>query len=161
MTKKYTARCACGACKFEFDTEPTFIANCHCNDCKKASGGEMATFFGVPADDFTLISGKPKAFHYVAESGKGLDRNFCPECGARIFSTNLESFPGLVFVTLGRQPRSTRVDRAQTGDVHQAPSALGETPRSAAVPRHAKLSINGAVKFGKRAACELTFPDSY
>lgn len=101
MTKKYTAQCACGACKFEFDTEPGFVANCHCLDCKKASGGEMATFFGIPADDFSLISGKPKSFHYVAESGKGLDRNFCPDCGARLFTSNLETFPGTVFVMLG------------------------------------------------------------
>jgi len=101
VTKRYTAQCACGACKFEFDTTPTFIANCHCLDCKKASGGEMATFFGIPADDFTLISGKPKSFHYVAESGKGLDRNFCPDCGSRLFTTNLETFPGTVFVMLG------------------------------------------------------------
>jgi hypothetical protein len=64
--------------KFEFDTDPTFVAVCHCLDCKKASGGEAATFFGVPEDDFTLISGEPKTFHYVGESGKGLDRNFCP-----------------------------------------------------------------------------------
>jgi len=105
VTKKYTARCACGACKYEFDTDPTFVANCHCNDCKRASGGEMATFFGVPAGDFTLISGTPKAFHYVAESGKGLDRNFCPECGSRLFTTNLESFPGMVFVMLGSLDR--------------------------------------------------------
>jgi hypothetical protein len=61
----------------------------------------MATFLGVPRDDFRLISGKPKSFHYVAESGAGLDRNFCPECGARLFSSNLESFPGLVFVAIG------------------------------------------------------------
>jgi len=105
MTKKYTARCACGACQFEFDTDPGFIANCHCNDCKKASGGAMATFFGVPESDFTLTSGKPKAFHYIAASGKGLDRNFCPECGARLFTTHLESFPGLVFVQLGSLDR--------------------------------------------------------
>jgi hypothetical protein len=105
MAKKYTARCACGAVKFEFNVDPTFIAVCHCLDCKKASGGEAATFFGVPEDDFNLISGKPKAFHYIAASGKGLDRNFCPECGARVFSTNLESFPGLVFVTLGSLDR--------------------------------------------------------
>ena len=101
MAKKHKAQCACGAVKFEFDTDPSFIAECHCLDCKKASGGEAAVFFGVPEDDFTLTSGSPKAFHYVAESGKGLDRNFCPECGARVFSSNLESFPGMVFVTLG------------------------------------------------------------
>src|SRR6476620_5680314 len=101
MTKKYTAQCACGSVKFEFNADPAFIANCHCLDCKKASGGEMATVFGVRQYDFTLISGTPKAFHYIAESGKGLDRNFCPECGARLFTSNLESFPGTVFIMLG------------------------------------------------------------
>ncbi len=60
MTKKYTAQCACGAVKFEFNTDPDFVASCHCLDCKKASGGEMATFFAVPQDDFTLVSGTPQ-----------------------------------------------------------------------------------------------------
>jgi len=59
----------------------------------------------VRQDDFTLISGTPKAFHYIAESGKGLDRNFCPECGARLFTSNLESFPGTVFIMLGSLDR--------------------------------------------------------
>jgi hypothetical protein len=48
MAKKHTAQCACGAVKFEFDVDPTLIAVCHCRDCKKASGGEAACFFGVP-----------------------------------------------------------------------------------------------------------------
>ena len=101
MSKKYTGKCACGAVKFAFDKDPDFIANCHCLDCKRASGGEAATFFGVPEDDFTLLSGTPKPHHYVADSGKGLDRNFCPNCGSRMFTSNLVSFPGLVFVMLG------------------------------------------------------------
>jgi len=110
MAKKYTGQCACGAVKFEFDKDPDFVASCHCLDCKKASGGEMATFFGVPQGDFTLISGKPKSHHYIAASGKGLDRNFCPECGARLFTSNLESFPGLVFVTLGSLDRPDLIE---------------------------------------------------
>ena len=109
MTNRYTAQCACGAIKFGFDADPTFIADCFCNDCRKSSGGAMATFFGVPKDDFTLFSGKPKSFHYVAESGKGLDRNFCPDCGARVFSSNLDSFPDLVFVTLGSLDQPERI----------------------------------------------------
>jgi hypothetical protein len=70
----------------------------------------MATFFGVPAGDFTLTSGTPKAFHYVSEAGKGLDRNFCPECGARLFTSDLETFPGLVFVTLGSLDRPELIE---------------------------------------------------
>jgi hypothetical protein len=101
MTKKHTGRCACGTVKFEFNTDPTFVAVCHCLDCKKAPGGEAATFFAVPENDFTLISGEPKAFHYIAQSGNSLDRNFCPGCGARVFTNNLEGFPDMVFVAIG------------------------------------------------------------
>jgi hypothetical protein len=81
MEKKYTARCACGAVRFGFDADPNFIADCYCKDCQKSSGGAMATFFAVPQDDFTLFSGQPMSFRYVAESSKGLERNFCPDCG--------------------------------------------------------------------------------
>ncbi|AHE56552.1 GFA family protein [Sphingomonas sanxanigenens] len=101
MAKKHTARCACGTVTFAFDTDPDFIAVCHCLDCKKASGGEAATWFGIPEDDFTLTGGRTSAFSYVADSGQTLDRNFCPQCGARLYTSNLQSFPGLVFVQLG------------------------------------------------------------
>lgn len=105
MSKKYTGHCACGAVTFEFDKDPDFVANCHCLDCKRASGGEMATFFGVPQDDFSLLSGTPKSHRYVADSGKTLYRNFCPECGSRLFTDRLEAFPGTVFVMLGSLDR--------------------------------------------------------
>jgi hypothetical protein len=101
MPRKHTARCACGAVTFGFDTTPSFIAVCHCLDCKKASGGEAATFFGVPEADFELTSGETVAFGYVAESGAKLDRNFCSACGARVYTSNLETFPATVFVQLG------------------------------------------------------------
>jgi hypothetical protein len=41
---------------------------------------------------------------------QGLDRNFCPECGARLFTSNLESFPGLVFVMLGSLDRPELIE---------------------------------------------------
>jgi hypothetical protein len=109
MASKYTGQCACGTVKFGFNIDPDFIANCHCLDCKRASGGESATFFGVPANDFTVASGKPKPHRYIADSGKTLDRNFCPECGSRLFSSNLQSFPGLIFVMLGSLDRPEQI----------------------------------------------------
>jgi hypothetical protein len=46
-----------------------------------ASGPEV--HFGVPEDDFTLISGEPKEFHYIAQSGKGHDRLVVPNIEQR------------------------------------------------------------------------------
>src|SRR6478752_4283230 len=103
MAEKYTGQCACGAVKFELNLKahPSFIANCNCRDCQRASGGAMATFFGLPQDEFVLLRGNPKPYSYVAESGKTLQRNFCPDCGSRLFTDKLESFPGTVFVMVG------------------------------------------------------------
>ncbi|MFK8250911.1 GFA family protein [Ancylobacter terrae] len=101
MIKKYSGQCACGAVRFGFDVDPHFVAVCHCLDCKKASGSEAMTYLAISEEDFTLLSGKPNSFHYVAASGKGLDKNFCPDCGARLFTRNVQSLPGTIFVTLG------------------------------------------------------------
>lgn len=98
----------------------------------------MATFFGVPGNDFTLLGGTPKSFLYVADSGKKLKRNFCPDCGARLFTRELESFPGLVFVTLGSLDRPE--DIVPRVEIHEAPAGLGTADGHSAVPRHATLT---------------------
>jgi hypothetical protein len=109
MSKKYTGHCACDQLAYGFDTEPTFVANCHCTDCKRASGGEMATIASVPDTDFTVFSGNPKSFSYGPNTekcaGKGLDRVFCANCDSRVASNNLKDCPGYVFVQEGTRDR--------------------------------------------------------
>lgn len=100
MADKRSGRCACGQVTFDYAFDPNFIAICHCLDCKKASGGEAATFFAVPEANFALLSGNPKPYPYVAQSGNKLDRFYCPNCGARVYTGNLEGFPQTVFIQL-------------------------------------------------------------
>lgn len=59
------------------------------------------TYLAIPDDDFTLLRGRPKSYHYVGASGKGLDKNFCSDCGARLFTSNMQSVPGTIFVAIG------------------------------------------------------------
>jgi hypothetical protein len=105
MTKRYNGRCACGAVTYGFDTPPTFVANCHCTDCKRASGGEMATFALVSEADLTVFSGETRGFPYPANpetcAGNGLTRVFCVACGSRVLTNDLVDFPGGVFVQEG------------------------------------------------------------
>ncbi|WP_041832218.1 GFA family protein [Actinoplanes sp. N902-109] len=104
MSKRHTGRCACGAVTYGFDDPPSFVANCHCTDCKRASGGEMATFGLVAGSDFT-VSGETTGFPYPANTetcaGNGLTRVFCVACGSRVYTADLADFPGGVFVQEG------------------------------------------------------------
>ena len=104
MNKKYKGRCACGGVTYGFDTEPAFMANCHCTDCKRASGGQMATFVAVPDEDF-VFSGSTGSFSYGPNAetcaGQGLDRVFCTTCGSRLFTNNLKDGSGMIFVQQG------------------------------------------------------------
>jgi hypothetical protein len=109
MGKKYTGHCACGQVTYGFDSEPSFVANCHCPDCKRAGGGEMSTIALVPDTDFTFFGGNTKSFHYGPNTetcaGQGLDRVFCTNCGSRLVSNNLLDFPGQLFVQEGTLDR--------------------------------------------------------
>src|SRR5215471_17473646 len=109
MNKKYNGHCAGGAVTYGSDTEPTFVANCHCTDCKRASGGEMATLGAVPDTDFTVFSGRTKSVSYGPNTdpcaGQGLDRVSCTICGSRVFTNNLKDFLGTVFVQEGTLDR--------------------------------------------------------
>lgn len=48
-------------------------------NCKGATGGAVATYFGVPASDFAPLTGTPKSFSRVAGSGRKPDRAFRPD----------------------------------------------------------------------------------
>ena len=108
MSKKYLGHCFCGAVTYSFDHEPSFIANCHCTDCKRAAGAEMSTFAAVQESDFT-VTGRTASFTYPRDSetcaGNGLDRVFCVICGSRVYRNKLADFQGTVFVEQGTLDR--------------------------------------------------------
>ena len=109
MHAKFTGLCECGAITYEFINPPDFVANCYCKDCQRSSGAVMATYFSAAQDDFKILSGDPRPYPYVAASGNTLNRNFCPDCGARVFTGKLSGFPGQVFVMLGSMNEPERV----------------------------------------------------
>lgn len=101
MNTSVKGGCACGHIQYEIMADSVFTAICHCEDCKRASGGSGAVVTGIPKDGFDVVQGTATGFEYVAESGNKLTRNFCPECGSRLFTDKMESFPDLVFVANG------------------------------------------------------------
>lgn len=40
--KRWAGGCLCGSCRYEFEGEPPHSGYCHCNMCKRSTGGGFA-----------------------------------------------------------------------------------------------------------------------
>ena len=95
----FTGGCLCGAVRYAADAEPLFVGICHCRDCQKASGSAFATVIGIP-EAALAVTGTVKTFTDRGDSGKAMDRRFCPDCGSSLFDV-AEAMPGAVMVLAG------------------------------------------------------------
>ncbi|CDZ44744.1 GFA family protein [Neorhizobium galegae] len=80
-----TGRCHCGYVTYEAELDPKRISICHCTDCQTLSGSPFRVTAVVPESDLKLTGHKPKLYRKVAESGRGRQQYFCPECGSPLF----------------------------------------------------------------------------
>lgn len=72
--------CKCGNVRVAVRGNPLRIGVCHCTDCRQESGSAF-TFFAVwPASGFETRGG----------TSEFEGRQFCPNCGSRLFSANEE-----------------------------------------------------------------------
>lgn len=84
---KISGHCLCGNITFSADTDIKMMANCHCDDCRQATGAAFGTLLFV-AEDAVKINGSPRTFHHNADSGAGMQKLFCPDCGSQMFGKN-------------------------------------------------------------------------
>ena len=75
--------CLCGGVRFEV-TEPfERVAACHCESCKKLSGGAGTVSGRVRTEAIRILGGEDivKSF----QPGEGSAKTFCSECGSNLF----------------------------------------------------------------------------
>lgn len=95
----YHGSCLCGAVRYRVDARPQTINACHCDACKKMSGGSNLLVFTVPKDRFTHLSGPLLRFRRTADSGNQSDVVHCATCGTRLWHES-QAFP-IVIVAAG------------------------------------------------------------
>lgn len=88
--------CLCGAISYEVSAEPSWSCHCHCSDCRRNTGGAVATFVGFLRQDFSLTSGD----FAVYESSPGVRRSFCSRCGTPM-AYEAGRYPGEIHLYLG------------------------------------------------------------
>ena len=92
--------CACGSIRYKANADPVFVVHCHCTDCQKMTGAQMATVVGIPTAAFHLERGEARVYPTTGDSGGKVFRSFCANCGSTLFST-AETMPGLHFIEAG------------------------------------------------------------
>lgn len=84
-----TARCNCGAVRFEI-TEPLLgAAYCHCRRCQRRTGTAVSASAGVKPGSLRILAGEEEIRRWNA--GDGFDKAFCGKCGSALFAQNPEN----------------------------------------------------------------------
>ncbi len=78
--------CLCGGIRYEIDAELKAVSNCHCSQCRKASGAAFGTGATIPTASFRFVAGEELLKEW--ESSPGKRRCFCGRCGSPILKRN-------------------------------------------------------------------------
>ncbi|UVC12483.1 GFA family protein (plasmid) [Rhizobium sp. TH2] len=81
MSELWTGGCLCGAMRYEFQGDPPYSGYCHCNMCKRATGGAFAVLVQARRGHLKWTKGQPSEFR----SSPIATRGFCPECGTPLY----------------------------------------------------------------------------
>ena len=104
---KLSGKCLCGNIEFSGDTDIKLMANCHCSDCRAATGAAYSTLLFVDADAIQ-VSGEPKIFKHTADSGAEMEKHFCPDCGSQLFGRN-SNRPNMLSIRAGTVDQTSLV----------------------------------------------------
>ena len=88
--------CLCGSIRYELETLPQVSIICCCRQCQQITGTGHASQFGATRAG-ARITGKPKTYDLVADSGNQVTSAFCGRCGSPLFKMS-SGFPDMLFV---------------------------------------------------------------
>ena len=77
---EWTGGCLCGAVRFRTDSDPLWVGHCHCEMCRRQTGGVMGSFVAFPAGSVEWLGKEPQRYR----SSEHVERGFCPTCGSTL-----------------------------------------------------------------------------
>jgi hypothetical protein len=88
MTSSESARvlagkCRCGAVSYEVADAFLYAANCHCSECRAATGSAFKPFAGIEREKLTITEGVDELAVFGEED---LNDTRCRACGSFLFS---------------------------------------------------------------------------
>src|SRR5215211_7676503 len=75
--------CLCGGVQFELSEAPGTLRYCHCDSCKKLSGGIGTVNGRVPSKAIRILEGEDLLQTFEPPGGSA--KTFCLACGSNLF----------------------------------------------------------------------------
>jgi hypothetical protein len=91
-----SGRCECGAVRYRVADEFLYAANCHCSNCRAATGSAFKAFAGIEREKLEVVDGQDGLFVWGEDD---LNNTRCSVCGSLLFSVVREG--AYVHVALG------------------------------------------------------------
>ena len=92
----------CGGVRYRLHAEPIELSDCHCLDCRRASGAPFVTWGTVSKEDIELLSGELRKVSHA-----GRLRSFAACCGTPLFFQDDEASASIdVTIASLDEPRS-------------------------------------------------------
>ena len=76
-------RCECGDIRYRVADEFRYAANCHCSNCRAATGSAFKSFAGIEREKLEVTEGE-RGLMIVGEADENHTR--CGNCGSLLFS---------------------------------------------------------------------------
>ena len=100
MTRSLTGSCLCGAVVYRVADAFRYALNCHCSQCRRATGSAFKPFAGIESDKLEVIEGAASLMRFGAEGPPNSPHDaHCRHCGSLLYSRVRDG--AYVHVTLG------------------------------------------------------------
>jgi hypothetical protein len=96
MTRQLKGKCLCGYVEYRVEDGFKYAVNCHCSNCRRATGSAFKSLAGIESTKLTLIHGADNLLIYGQEANHD---THCGKCGSLLFSVVRQG--AYVHVTLG------------------------------------------------------------
>jgi hypothetical protein len=91
-----TGQCYCRAVTYEVADAFSYALNCHCSNCRRATGSAFKAFGGIPIDRIRVTDGAGNLMTHGDNTGQDLH---CRTCGSLLYSVVRDG--AFAHVTLG------------------------------------------------------------
>jgi len=92
----FTGRCRCGSVSYLCEAAPIWQSHCHCESCRRATGGLFGSYVGALDGTWRWTGELPAVY----QPGGAVERSFCLICGSPIAYRSAE-FPGQIHFLAG------------------------------------------------------------